>query len=181
VGGGRFTPLRLSEDYAAYVDGKPRYEGGRSFLQSRAIDLPSDHPHDRPDAQTICGLGHRKDGLFAKVTHRQGVEVFECTAALIEGCERAAGRSPASRRRRTAARCSGRPSLPACSMRSSTATTWCVRSWPESRRPTPISGPPRCWRQNREDAVTGVAAGRAALRRAGTDVVVGDMAEVAIT
>jgi hypothetical protein len=78
VGGGRFTPLRLSEDYAAYVDGKPRYEGVRSFLQSRAIDLPSDNPHDRPDAQTICGLGHRKDGLFAKVTHRH---VVECSSA----------------------------------------------------------------------------------------------------
>ena len=36
----RLAPFRLPEDYLAWVDGKPRYEGVRSFLQSRAIELP---------------------------------------------------------------------------------------------------------------------------------------------
>jgi beta-phosphoglucomutase-like phosphatase (HAD superfamily) len=38
--GGRSTAFRLPEDCAAYVDGKPRYEGVRSFRDSRGSDLP---------------------------------------------------------------------------------------------------------------------------------------------
>jgi beta-phosphoglucomutase family hydrolase len=91
AGGDDFTPFRLPEDYIAYVDGKPRYDGVRSFLNSRGIDLPWGDSLDPPDAQTVCGLGNRKDALFAKVMHRDGVEVFKGTVALIQAL-RARGR-----------------------------------------------------------------------------------------
>jgi trehalose 6-phosphate phosphatase len=79
----RLAPFRLPEDYLAYVDGKPRYEGVRSFLQSRAIDLPWGDPQDSPDERTVCGLGNRKNRYFKQVMAEQGVEVFPATIALI--------------------------------------------------------------------------------------------------
>ena len=86
----RLAPFRLPEDYLAWVDGKPRYEGVRSFLHSRAIDLPWGDPQDSPDARTVRGLGNRKDRYFNEVLSEQGVEVFPTTIALI-GALRARG------------------------------------------------------------------------------------------
>jgi trehalose 6-phosphate phosphatase len=79
----RLAPFRLPEDYLAYVDGKPRYEGVRSFLQSRAIELPWGDPKDSPDERSVCGLGNRKDRYFNEVLAQEGVEVFPTTIALI--------------------------------------------------------------------------------------------------
>jgi len=55
------------EDYFAYVDGKPRYNGVRDFFASRGITLPEGDPSDGPAAQTNCGLGNRKNDLFNTV------------------------------------------------------------------------------------------------------------------
>jgi beta-phosphoglucomutase-like phosphatase (HAD superfamily) len=33
-------PFDIDRDYRQYVDGKPRYDGVRSFLDSRGIDIP---------------------------------------------------------------------------------------------------------------------------------------------
>ena len=79
----RLRPFRLPEDYLAYLDGKPRYQGVRSFLQSRGIDLPWGEPQDSPDERTVCGLGNRKNEYFNAVLTEQGVEVFPTTIALI--------------------------------------------------------------------------------------------------
>ena len=62
-----FDPL----DYAEYVDGKLRYDGVRSFLSSRRIDLAEGDPSDPPDAATICGLGNRKNELVLTLMRRQ--------------------------------------------------------------------------------------------------------------
>ena len=51
------TEPYLSSDYFDYIDGKPRYEGVRSFLHSRGISLPDGEPSDPPTAETVCGLG----------------------------------------------------------------------------------------------------------------------------
>lgn len=79
----RLRPFRLPEDYLAYLDGKPRYDGVRSFLQSRGIDLPWGDPEDSPDDRTVCGLGNRKNRYFNQVLAELGVEVFPTTVALI--------------------------------------------------------------------------------------------------
>ncbi|MPZ89759.1 MAG: hypothetical protein GEU81_17240, partial [Nitriliruptorales bacterium] len=48
-------------DYREHVDGRPRYDGVRTFLDSRGITLPEGDPEDPPDAETVCGLGNRKN------------------------------------------------------------------------------------------------------------------------
>ena len=57
-------PFDANADYRAFVDGKPRYDGVQSFLESRGITLPWGDPEDKPDQETICGLGNRKDVFF---------------------------------------------------------------------------------------------------------------------
>jgi beta-phosphoglucomutase family hydrolase len=78
-----FRPFDLSADYRRYVDGKPRYAGVKSFLQSRGIMLPEGEPSDDPAQETVCGLGNRKNSLFLELLKTQGVEVFDSTVALI--------------------------------------------------------------------------------------------------
>ena len=73
-----FRPFSIDEDYRGYVDGKPRYDGVRSFLQSRGIQLPDGEPADPPDRQTVCGLGNRKNEYFHELLDQgSGVEVFD--------------------------------------------------------------------------------------------------------
>ena len=64
-------------DYTEYVDGKPRYDGVRSFLASRGINLPEGDPSDPPSAETVCGLGNRKNELVLALLKRDGVQVYE--------------------------------------------------------------------------------------------------------
>lgn len=72
------------QDYLQYVDGKPRYEGVASFLESRSIKLPLGDPSDGSNEQTICGLGNRKNQLFHEIVTKGGVEVFHSTIKLIK-------------------------------------------------------------------------------------------------
>jgi len=92
--GERFVPFDEHEDYDAYVDGKPRYDGVRSFLASRGIELPQGTPSDPPGAETIDGIGNRKNELVLKLIHEQGVEAYEGSvryvrAAIAAGLRRA--------------------------------------------------------------------------------------------
>lgn len=82
-------PFDVRADYLAYVDGKPRYAGVRGFLASRHIELPEGRPEDPPEAETVFGLGKRKDVLFEGELQRQGVKVFETTIALINDLRQA--------------------------------------------------------------------------------------------
>jgi len=72
--GTQFVPFDSQHDYNEYVDGKPRLEGIKSFLESRNITLPLGTPSDPPGTPTISGLGNRKNDLFRTVLHRDGVE-----------------------------------------------------------------------------------------------------------
>lgn len=71
------------QDYYSYVDGKPRYEGVLSFLDSRNIRLPYGAPSDLPSAATVCGLGNRKDELFQRRLRTTGVEVDSEAIRLV--------------------------------------------------------------------------------------------------
>lgn len=71
-------------DYLAFVDGKPRYKGVASFLESRNISLPFGDPSDEAGKETVCGLGNRKNDSFNEVIARDGVEVYESTAKLLD-------------------------------------------------------------------------------------------------
>lgn len=77
-----FRPF-TEEDYYRYVDGKPRYEGARSFLQSREIDLPYGEAGDDPESETVCGLGNRKNRYFLMQLKEHGVESYDSTRDFI--------------------------------------------------------------------------------------------------
>jgi trehalose 6-phosphate phosphatase len=67
----------VKSDYLRYVDGKPRFDGVRSFLESRGIDLPEGDDGDGPDQDTVRGLGMRKNEIFQGLLEREPVERFE--------------------------------------------------------------------------------------------------------
>jgi beta-phosphoglucomutase family hydrolase len=85
-----FKPFDEDGDYNEYVDGKPRYDGVRSFLESRGIELPEGEPDDPADAETVCGLGNRKNDLVQELIDRDGVEPYEGSVRFVEAA-RAAG------------------------------------------------------------------------------------------
>lgn len=72
------------DDYLTYVDGKPRYEGVRSFLESRDIDLPQGDPGDPPGDGTVCALGNAKNDMFNAVLESDGVEAYPDGVALLD-------------------------------------------------------------------------------------------------
>ena len=72
------------EDYLAYVDGKPRYDGVKSFLESRNINIPFGTPEDTDDMETVCGLGNKKNEAFNEVLRNEGVETYPSTVSLME-------------------------------------------------------------------------------------------------
>jgi beta-phosphoglucomutase family hydrolase len=72
-----FQPFDPTADYQRYVDGRPRDDGVRTFLASRGIELPDGEPDDGPDAETVAGLGNRKNAAFQQTLQREGVQVFE--------------------------------------------------------------------------------------------------------
>ncbi|BBY04474.1 beta-phosphoglucomutase family hydrolase [Mycobacterium seoulense] len=82
--GEKFVPFDAAADYRQYVDGKKREDGVRSFLQSRGIDLPDGSPDDPGDAETVYGLGNRKNDMFQQVLRKDGVEVFEGSRRYLE-------------------------------------------------------------------------------------------------
>ncbi len=82
--GQSFQPFDAKGDYLHFVDGKPRYDGVRSFLASRGITLPEGTPDDPPDSETVCGLGNRKNSLFRDQLARQGVHVWDSSVDLVD-------------------------------------------------------------------------------------------------
>jgi len=78
-----FREFTHAGDYLPYVDGKPRYKGVASFLESRDIQIPFGTPSDPPGKETVCGLGNRKNEAFNKVLERDGVVVYPSTLDLI--------------------------------------------------------------------------------------------------
>ena len=79
-----FEEFSRTNDYLSYIDGKPRYDGVASFLESRGIDIPFGDPEDPPGKETVCGLGNMKNCVFNQILGEEGaVEVYESTLAFI--------------------------------------------------------------------------------------------------
>jgi beta-phosphoglucomutase family hydrolase len=79
-----FKEFKLPDDYEQYVDGKPRRDGVASFLQSRGIDIPLGTPEDSPDAETIYGLGLRKNNIVLGLIRDEGVEAYEGSVRYVK-------------------------------------------------------------------------------------------------
>ena len=193
-------PFDRVRDYLAWLDGKPRYDGVQSFLESRGIDIPFGAREDGNDEETVCGLGNRKDEYFEEILNAEGVEVFESTVERI-GELRALGV-------RTALGTSSRHGGRIMRMAGITdqfdviADGNTIRERSLKGKPSPDLfleaarelGIPPARTSVVEDAVAGVEAGRRggfarviavnrgdnheALERAGADVVVEDLAEL---
>jgi len=82
--GEKFVPFDPIADYDSYVDGKPRYDGVRSFLAARGIELPEGEPGDPPNAEAVRGLGDRKNELVLQMIRERGVEVYEGSVRYLE-------------------------------------------------------------------------------------------------
>jgi beta-phosphoglucomutase family hydrolase len=87
--GEAFVPFDAIEDYDQYVDGKPRYDGVRSFLASRGIELPEGSADDPVEAETVHGLGNRKNEIVLRLIHQSGVEPYEGSIRYVEAARRA--------------------------------------------------------------------------------------------
>ncbi len=84
------SPEYTDDDYYRYLDGKQRYDGVASLLRSRDVEIPWGDPSDPPSADTVCGVGNRKNEVFAAVLREDGIAPYPGSLALIERL-RAAG------------------------------------------------------------------------------------------
>ncbi|MEO8092418.1 MAG: beta-phosphoglucomutase family hydrolase [bacterium] len=194
------VPFDAAADYAAHVDGRPRADGVRAFLASRGISLPAGGPGDPPSDATVHGLANRKNELLGHLIERQGVRAYEDSLRFLEAV-RAAGLGCAvvtsSENADAVLRAAGLDEFFDVQV-----DGVAVRELGLAGKPAP-DGFLEAARRLRvaparaavfEDAVAGVAAGRAgdfgqvigvdrvghaaALREAGADVVVSDLAEL---
>jgi HAD superfamily hydrolase (TIGR01509 family) len=201
--GAPFVPFDSDADYELYVDGKPREDGVRSFLASRGIVLPDGSSDDPTDAETVLGLGNRKNELVLELMRARGVDVYEGSVRYVrlareEGLRRAVVSS--SRNCHAVLAAAGIEDLFEARIDGIEAAREKLRGKPApdtflaaSRRLGVTAG--RC--AVFEDALAGVRAGRAggfgfvvgidrvnqaeALLQAGADVVVSDLAELIAT
>ena len=80
-----FAPWDFTaDDYLTYVDGKPRYDGVRSFLAARDVTLPEGTPDDPPGDDTVCAMGNRKNEVFNAILERDGVTPYPGTIRVLD-------------------------------------------------------------------------------------------------
>jgi beta-phosphoglucomutase family hydrolase len=79
-----FVPFDIADDYDRYVDGKARADGVRSFLTARGISVPEGDPDDPPSAETVNGVGNRKNTLLLKNIRESGVEAFPGSVRYVK-------------------------------------------------------------------------------------------------
>lgn len=198
--GESFVPFDVEQDYNVYVDGKQRADGVRSFLASRGITLPEGSPDDPGTADTVNGLGNRKNVVLLERLRAAGVEAYPGSvtylrAAVRLGLRRAVVSASANCREVVAA--AGIEDLLEVRVDGVVARQEKLRGKPEPD--TFLAAAERLGVAPQEaavfeDALSGVAAGRAggfgfvvgvdrvgqadALRAHGADIVVTDLAEL---
>jgi beta-phosphoglucomutase family hydrolase len=195
-------PFRPFEprDYTEHVDGKLRQDGVRAFLASRGITLPEGAPDDPPSAETVNGLGNRKNELLLDVLERDGVDLYEGSVRFVEAARDAGLRRAvvtSSKNSQAVLAAAGIEDLFELRIDGVVAEQRRLRGKPAPDTFLAAAAelgvePPHA--AVFEDAVAGVQAGRAggfgwvvgvdraghadALRAAGADIVVNDLAEL---
>ncbi len=201
--GEAFVPFDLDADYRRYVDGKPRNDGVASFLDARGIVLPFGNAEDAPGESTVRALGKLKDEYFRQELQQHGVEVYESTVRVIRAVRALDLRTAvvsSSKNCAAVVEAAGITDLFDTRVDGLDLTRSKLRGKPapdmflEAARRLRVA-PARAVVV--EDALSGVAAGRAgafglvlgvdragqahALREAGADVVVADLAQVEVS
>lgn len=80
----QITPPYTDRDYFDHLDGKKRYDGVASLLRSRDIEVPWGEPADPPTADTVCGIGNRKNEVFSRVLRAEGIAPYPGSVALLD-------------------------------------------------------------------------------------------------
>jgi beta-phosphoglucomutase family hydrolase len=83
-------PAYTDRDYFDHLDGKKRYDGVASLLRSRDIEVPWGEPADPPSADTVCGIGNRKNEVFASVLRAEGIAPYPGSVRLLDRLQAAA-------------------------------------------------------------------------------------------
>ena len=78
------TPPYTERDYFEYLDGKKRYDGVASLLRSRDVEVPWGDPSDPLEADTVCGIGNRKNAFFQRVLRDEGIAPYPGSLALLD-------------------------------------------------------------------------------------------------
>jgi beta-phosphoglucomutase family hydrolase len=78
------TPAYTERDYFDYLDGKKRYDGVASLLRSRDVEVPWGEPSDPPTADTVCGIGNRKNAFFERVLRDEGIAPYPGSLELLD-------------------------------------------------------------------------------------------------
>jgi len=78
------TPPYTERDYFDHLDGKKRYDGVASLLRSRDVEVPWGHPSDPPAADTVCGIGNRKNAVFERVLRADGIAAYPGSLRLLD-------------------------------------------------------------------------------------------------
>jgi beta-phosphoglucomutase family hydrolase len=84
-----FVPFDPGAEYDRYIDGKLRHDGVLSFLTSRGIELPEGEPTDPPEADTVHGLGNRKNELVLSLIRTKGVDAYEGSVRYVRAAREA--------------------------------------------------------------------------------------------
>jgi beta-phosphoglucomutase family hydrolase len=77
-------PPYTEADYFQYLDGKKRYDGVASLLRSRDVEVPWGSPDDDPAENTVCGIGNRKNEVFARVLRAEGIGAYQGSLRLVD-------------------------------------------------------------------------------------------------
>ena len=83
------TPPYTERDYFEYLDGKKRYDGVASLLRSRDVEVPWGDPSDPPTADTVCGIGNRKNVVFSGVLRSEGISAYPGSVRLLDALQAA--------------------------------------------------------------------------------------------
>ncbi|WP_029146420.1 HAD family hydrolase [Microbacterium luticocti] len=78
------TPPYTDRDYFEHVDGKKRYDGVAAVLRSRSVEVPWGEPADPPTADTVCGIGNRKNATFARILRDEGIAPYPGSLRLLD-------------------------------------------------------------------------------------------------
>ena len=72
------------DDYFQHLDGKKRYDGVAALLEARGIEVPWGSPDDPSSADTVCGIGNRKNEVFSQIIEQEGVQPYPGSLRLLD-------------------------------------------------------------------------------------------------